>query len=145
MIMNFGNWITVAFLAFAAIIISLVVVSMRQEVSLVAADYYQQEIAYQGRIDELTNAKGQQSIELSRKPGENQLTLTFAGAGSGVTGEVHMYRPSDASLDKSLPLSLDDSSTFRIDTSALKKGLWKMKITWKVDGKSYFEEKTIVI
>ena len=145
MIMNFGNWITVAFLAFAAIIISLVVVSMRQDVSLVAADYYQQEIAYQGRIDELTNANAQQSIEVSRKAGEDQLMLTFSEAGSGVTGEVHMYRPSDASLDKSLPLVLDESGTFRIDTSALKKGLWKMKITWKADGKSYFEEKTVVI
>lgn len=143
--MNFGNWITVAFLVFAAIIISLVVVSMRQDVSLVAADYYQQEIAYQGRIEQLTNAKAQQAIELLQNTGENQLTLSFTGAASGVTGEVLMYRPSDARLDKSFPLSLDDNATFRINTSALKKGLWKMKITWKRDGKSYFEEKTIVI
>ena len=53
--MNFGSWITVAFVLFAGLIISLVVVCVRQDVSLVSADYYQQEIKYQSRIDDISN------------------------------------------------------------------------------------------
>lgn len=144
--MNFGSWITVAFVLFATLIISLVVVCVRQDVSLVSADYYQQEIKYQSRIDDMSNAKAALiKLEVIRVTGDSHLEVWFGEQSSVVTGEVIMFRPSDASLDKTFALKLDKNGRFRMDTSPLKRGLWKMKISWQQGGQSYFEEKTIVI
>jgi hypothetical protein len=144
--MNFGKWITVAFVLFAGLIISLVVVCVRQDVPLVSADYYQQEIAYQARIDDITNAQvSANKVELQRLAGESKIVLLFGEGATATTGEIVMFRPSDARLDKKFDLALDDEGKFQMDTSSLKKGLWKMKISWQQGGKSYFEEKTIVI
>ncbi|MEQ8687089.1 MAG: FixH family protein [Imperialibacter sp.] len=144
--MNFGSWITVAFVLFAGLIISLVVVCVRQDVSLVSADYYQQEIKYQSRIDDISNAQESSTkVELTRTPGENRLELSFGEQVEALTGEVVMFRPSDAKLDKKFLLKLDDTGSFQMDTSQLKKGLWKMKISWQQGGQTFFEEKTIVI
>ncbi|MEQ9102900.1 MAG: FixH family protein [Imperialibacter sp.] len=144
--MNFGSWITVAFVLFAGLIISLVVVCVRQDVSLVSTDYYQQEIKYQSRIDDIANAQESSTkVEVTRTPGENRLELSFGEQGMALTGEVVMFRPSDAKLDKKFLLKLDDTGSFQMDTSQLKKGLWKMKISWQQGGQTFFEEKTIVI
>jgi len=144
--MNFGSWITVAFVLFAGLIISLVVVCVRQDLSLVSADYYQQEIKYQTRIDDISNAQESSAkVEVTRIPGENRLELSFGEQGAALTGEVVMFRPSDAKLDKKFLLKLDDTGSFQMDTSRLKKGLWKMKISWQQGGQTFFEEKTIVI
>jgi len=53
--MNIGKWIVVAFVLFAAFIGTLVVVCVRQDVSLVSRDYYRQELAYQNQIQRLNN------------------------------------------------------------------------------------------
>ena len=53
--MNWGTKITLSFIAFVGIIITMVVISMRQDISLVAKDYYVQEIAYQDQIDRIRN------------------------------------------------------------------------------------------
>lgn len=144
--MNYGNWIVVAFVLFAGIIISLVVVSMRQDVSLVAGDYYQQEVAYQSRINEMSNVTTDgKTVDVVRNMQESTLELVFAVTSGDVAGEVTLFRPSDADLDQLYALSLDSSGRFSIATGDLKRGLWKMKISWSEDGQPYFVEKTIVL
>ncbi len=144
--MNYGNWIVVAFMLFAGIIISLVVVSMRQDMSLVAGDYYQQEVAYQTRINEMSNVTTDgKAVDVVRNIQNKTLELVFAEVSANVAGEVTLFRPSDADLDKKYPLALDSSGRFSIATADLKKGLWKMKISWSEGGQPYFVEKTIVL
>lgn len=140
--MNFGKWIVVAFASFATIIITMVVVSMRQDVSLVAADYYQQEVKYQGRINEMANAKTA-GAKVVRDSQQQSVFVQVPASDQVVAGEVLMFRPSDAALDRSY--AFDAKGRLTIDTSMLKKGLWKLKIRWTVAGTSYFEEKTIVL
>ena len=68
--MNWGTKIVFSFIAFAGLIITMVVISMRQDVSLVAKDYYVQEIAYQDQIDKIQNQKALESeptIKLSQE------------------------------------------------------------------------------
>jgi len=144
--MNYGNWIVVAFVLFAGIIISLVVVSMRQDMPLVAGDYYQQEVAYQTRINEMTNVSADgKAVDIVRNIQQNTLEIVFAETSAGVTGDVTLFRPSDADLDQQYTLALDSSGRFSIATADLKKGLWKMKISWNEGGQPYFVEKTIVL
>ena len=44
--MNWGTWIALSFVLFALFIGALVVVCVRQDINLVALDYYKQEIDY---------------------------------------------------------------------------------------------------
>ena len=51
--MNWGNKIMLSFSVFVAIIITMVVVSMKQDVFLVSEDYYDKEVKYQNQIDKM--------------------------------------------------------------------------------------------
>jgi len=61
--MNWGTGIVIAFVCFAGVLATIVTISMKQDVGLVAKDYYKQEIAYQDQIDRKTNYN-----QLERKP-----------------------------------------------------------------------------
>ena len=66
-------------------------------------------------------------------------------ANSKPTGQIHLYRPSDASLDQTIPLQVNESGMQRLDTSKLKGGLWKLRTTWKIGNDEFYYEKTLVI
>ena len=74
--MNWGHKITISFILFAIIIITMVTIAMRTDVNLVAPDYYEEELAYQEQIDRSKNFQG-----LSNKPTvqkiDNQILVTF--------------------------------------------------------------------
>ena len=61
--MNWGNWIAVSFVCFALFIGTLVVICVRQDISLVAPDYYKQELNYQKQID-----RNQNTMNFTVKP-----------------------------------------------------------------------------
>lgn len=61
--MSIGHWIVVSFVLFAAFIGTLVAVCLREDISLVTKDYYQEELAYQDQIQRLNNV-----AELKEKP-----------------------------------------------------------------------------
>lgn len=141
--MNWGHKIVMTFIVFAAIIISMVVISMRQDVSLVAADYYKQELAYTEQMNKLENTidLGENAPMIEFVNSERQFLIT---SNELLEGELHFYRPSDASKDIKVKLSLDGQPK-TIDAANMVSGLWKVKLSWEKDGKSYFTEKNIVI
>uniref|UniRef100_UPI004049D1B0 FixH family protein n=1 Tax=Fulvivirga sp. TaxID=1931237 RepID=UPI004049D1B0 len=141
--MNWGHKIVLTFVVFAAIIISMVVISMRQDVSLVAPDYYKQEIAYTEQMDKLanTNSLGDNAPQINYDHSKRQFVITSK---EFLKGELHFYRPSDASKDIKLSLLMEGQPQ-TVDASNMISGFWKVKLNWEKDGKSYFTEKNIVI
>ena len=136
---HWGHGVIIAFILFATLIISLVVGSIRQNVELVSPDYYAQEIRYQNRIEEIKN---NQNLD---KPAEiiaekEQVVIKIFTANP--IGNVVFFRPSDATKDFSLPLNVQENSQI-IPTQNLEKGLWRVKITWESDKKTYFHEQKI--
>ena len=142
--MNWGTRIVFSFIAFMAVIITMVIISMRQDVSLVATDYYKQEIAYQSQIDKLKNANedSQSIVTFDYRAAERTLWLT---SGDKAKGELHFYRPSDASQDVKYQFEVDGEQGFKMSTAAFATGLWKVKLTWRSADKDYYMEKTVVI
>ena len=143
--MNWGVKIVIAFISFVAIIISMVVISMRQNINLVAQDYYVQEIAYQKQMDRVKNHLnlGQDGLEINLNPTSNFLEIEFDRS-TTPKGTVHFFRPSDAKLDRSYPLVLSNGrQTF--NKANFTKGLWKIKVNWMEAGKEYYYEKTVVL
>ena len=53
--MNWGNGIIFSFVLFAIFIAILVTVCVRQDISLVSSDYYQEELKYQDQITRINN------------------------------------------------------------------------------------------
>lgn len=55
--LNWGAGIAVLYMGFVAMIVLLVVMSMRQKIDLVTDEYYAEELLFQGKIDKIKRAK----------------------------------------------------------------------------------------
>ena len=147
--MNWGYKIVVAFVLFAAFIGTLVGICVNQDISLVAKDYYRQEIAYQEQIDRMANQQAlaqKPVVAYQRKAGQAVLTFPDPIKDEISQGSVHFFRPSDAKLDNKFAIRLNPEGLQYFDLSQYQKGLWKVKLQWaSQSGKEYYDEMTIVI
>jgi hypothetical protein len=146
--MSWGTKIFLSFVVFVALIISLVVISVKQEFYLVADDYYEQELIYQDQIDRMENvlqAGLKPDIQVSKV--HKSMILTFPEElKSGLTsGEIVFFRPSNANLDQRFLLQLDENGIQRINLQTFQKGLWKAQITWKSADREFYVEKVLVL
>jgi nitrogen fixation protein FixH len=136
------------FVFFALYIGNFVRMALKTDVDLVSKDYYQKEIVYQQHLNTIaqTKEKGAQ-IQLALAEAAGQLAIVFPAffEGQPVGGTVKFFRPSDAKLDFELPLKPNEAGQQFILVGALQKGLWKVQVSSKVNGKSYFTEQTITL
>jgi nitrogen fixation protein FixH len=142
--MNWGNRIVLTLVLFVGLIVTLVVISMNQDIGLVADDYYVQELAYQDQIDRIQNVKDlkvQPKVVSDKQT--NTVVLTIKD--KELEGEVHFFRPSDATLDRKFKLQLDVNGQQQFNTSDFEKGLWKVKINWKEAGEQYYSEHILIL
>ena len=143
--MNWGNRILFLYLAFVALIITLVVISISQKVDLVAPDYYAKELKFESEIVKMKN-----EAALGEKPKvaliNNQLSISFPTAFSGknITGSVLVYKPSDANADFTQAIETNQNNVV-IATQGFSAGMRKVKIDWKVDSLYYLTESVVVI
>lgn len=142
--MNWGKGIVLAFVVFVSVITTLVVTSMRQDISLVATDYYVQELAYQQQIDRERNtlALGAQRPEF-RYDREGQILWLSPKGKTSMTGELQLFRPASAKEDVHIAVSLAPGENLPLDVSALRPGLWRAQLLWEQEGKEYYIEKTL--
>jgi hypothetical protein len=142
--MNWGKSIILAFVLFAVFIGTLVFICVRQDVSLVSKDYYQEEIAYQQQIDRLQNANAL-SIKPQMSISGNVLEIRFNLFSSIQQGELKLFRPSNGRFDKKFALGNSPDSAQRFDVSAMPKGMYRARMQWSMNGKEYFIEDIVHI
>jgi hypothetical protein len=140
--MNPGKWIVVVFILFAAFIGTLVTVCMREDISLVAKDYYNQELAYQDQISRINNAAA-----LPNKP---QITVTrdfirveFDSLSFVERGKIDLFCPSDSRMDRNFEITIRDDQAFTYALSGLKSGMYRVKLSWSMDNKDYYQEEIV--
>lgn len=143
---SWGVKITVLYSAFVILIICMVSMAMRQKVDLESKDYYEQEIKFQDKINtkERTNKLKK---PLTWEVNHNELLLKFPEQfkGKEVSGSIYFFRPSDASLDKTIAIAGDTILERNVSTQALMNGLYKMQITWTADNVEYLNEGIIQV
>ncbi len=140
--------IVVYFIIFIGFIICFTVFATRQKVDLVRADYYEEEIGFQKQLDRLNRSQSFSSataIAYDTARQQVAIQLPSIPANATVTGNIHFYRPSDASLDQDAKLSVDARGTQYFDAKTLKTGLWKVRVQWKVNDQEYSLDQSIVI
>lgn len=141
--MNWGKSIILAFVLFAGFIATLVTVCVRQDVSLVTKDYYQEELAYQQQMDRMaqTSKLAQQPV-LSVEQGY-LLKVDYANLSAVDEGTLELFRPSDAALDRHFKLRKTDDTALFFSTSGMEKGMYRARLRWMMDGKEFYLEQVI--
>lgn len=141
--MNWGKSIILAFIVFATFIAVLVTVCMRQDVSLVTKDYYQEELKYQDQIDRIAN-----TAALANKPvitsTDRRLTLVFDQLPDIEAGELKLFCPANAAADKTFALKAAAGTTQVLGTD-LPQGMYRARMTWRMQGREFYIEKIIHI
>ncbi|WP_420581093.1 FixH family protein [Reichenbachiella sp.] len=144
--MNWGKSIVLAFVLFAGVIITMVVISMQHDVNLVAVNYYEEELAYEDQMNRIRNFESLPDKPIVKRDG-GQIVLSFPSevADQMKNGEIHFFRPSDHKFDKKIKIKLDEQNSQVFPVSAFGSGLWKTKLHWNTENKEYFSEQKIVL
>lgn len=145
-IFNWGHKITILYLGFVALILSLVFMSLNQDVDLVSKDYYEKELKYQSKIEQMKNLN-ELGEDVSTEQNKNEIIVTFPKSqlNQEVSGSIHFYNPSDSKKDFVTEIKTDESKKQTISKTLLNKGYYKMQIEWKANQKEFYSENKLVI
>ncbi|MEQ8302404.1 MAG: FixH family protein [Cyclobacteriaceae bacterium] len=142
--MNFGKWIFVSFVLFTAFIATLVTVCVRQDINLVSANYYQEELVHEQKMNQIQNANNLKSKPLISVEG-TVVSVSFDDFNKIEKGELKILRPSDARLDRRFELSASQTQVRQFTLENSSKGLYRASMQWRMDGKDFYYEKLIVL
>ena len=138
--MNWGKSIILAFILFATFIAVLVTVCMRQDVSLVTKDYYQEELKYQDQIERMANTAALPDKPVISASAQHGLTLSFDQLPNIEAGELKLFCPANAAADRTFILQATPGTTQLLGRD-LPQGMYRARMTWRMQGREfYFEE-----
>jgi hypothetical protein len=141
---NWGAGIAVSYLGFVALILMLVVMSMRQKIDLVTNEYYTQELKFQTQISKTQRAHAL-AEPLRWNVTDEAVTITYPNEKAGfVSGSVRFYCPSDASNDRTFEVKATDNKQV-IPTESVPAGRYFLQVDWKQGSETYWNEGVIVV
>lgn len=136
---------------FAILIFALAtwaVVAHRNREELVSTDYYEQEMAYQQQINRLRRS-ADSGVSIGYAPvgqgGVIRIAWPLASRPADAQGRVRLYRPSEAALDREVPLLVGADGIQNINAGTLKPGLWKVRVHWGPEVSGYYAEGSVVV
>ncbi len=144
--LNWGTGIALVYTAFAAATTGFVTFAMSRSVDLVSADYYAQSLQQDQRMDAERNTAALASPPEVVQSGARALVLSLPSAhAASATGTVTLYRPSDASADRVLPLAVDADGRQQIALDGLARGRWLLQVRWSAGGRDYYFEEPVIV
>ncbi|SEI38446.1 FixH protein [Dyadobacter sp. SG02] len=142
------NWkalIAAVYISFISMILLLVSMSAGQKIDLVTDHYYEEELKFQGKIDKVQRAAAL-AEPLSWQITEDRLQLHYPAhfADADVSGEIHLYCPSDNRNDRHFAIrSKDNAQTVAL--SQIPTGRYKIQVDWKSGSETYWNEGVVVV
>ena len=104
--MSWGIKITILYIGFVVLIVTMVAMTMSQKVDLVSKDYYAQELKFQDKIDQSNRANALiEPLNWMVSNGKIEINFPKEFKNQKITGTINLFRPSDASLDKKIAVS----------------------------------------
>ena len=138
--------IVVAFAMFIPVTAGLILLTLANKPELTRPDYYEQELRHQRQMDSAARARElgpAASIAFDAAQQRITVTLPAEHARRVATGHLQLYRPSEAGLDRQVPLALDPDGVQILDVPELPPGLWKVQVAWTVEGRDYLLEQSV--
>ena len=143
--MSWGYRILIVYGVFISGIACMVIMSSLQNRDLVAQDYYEQELKFQDKIDYANNAAFLSSrFILTQQKDTLKISLPQEMKGHPVKAKILLYSPADEKKDMLLTPETGNAELFLI-LPASYKGLYKVKAEWQCGGKTFYDERKIVI
>lgn len=144
--MSWGYKITFLYLSFVAMILTLVFMSMQQDIHLVTENYYEKEHDFTKQVQNSFNSASLETpLQMDYQAKDKVFQLQFPQEFEGIEGTIQFYRPSDAKEDFEVKIEVDGQNLQQIDTKDLITGLWKIKVNWSTDGRTFFDEKQLIL
>ncbi len=143
--MSWGTKILIVYVVFISGILLMVFKSSMQKTDLVTTDYYDKELKYQDKIDEM-NRVAALSDSVGYVIKDNSLMIKFPKdfAGKKLVGEAVLYCPSDEQKDIKKQFSLQDESLQLLMPAASSK-IYELQLSWKDANVTYYFEKKIYL
>ena len=143
---NWGTGIVIGIIIFIVLSITMTIIFMTQDVSLVSDNYYEKSLVYQDEIDKQSRTKSLDEQVQIKFDGKT-ISILFPNEylTQNKSGEIYFYRPSDQKMDFKIPLQLSETGRQIIPTQNIGKGFWRVKLNWEMDGNLYYNESAIVI
>ena len=142
--MNWGKWIVVSFILFAMFIGTLVFVCVREDISLVANDYYKQELDFQKQIDRDKN-----TLALAVKPDisvvNTSVLIAYKELNNLQQGELKLFKPSNAASDLVFNIKTTSDTVLIFNLHDRERGMYKAQFKWSMNNQEYYLEKTIYL
>ena len=143
---TWGTGIALFYVLFVAALVFALVQSRKVDHSLVMEDYYQADIEYQSHYDKLANAKAlPTNLVISQELEKQVVNFQFPSDLGAIEGNILFYRPSDKDLDFQVAIRTDQANRLEVPTNGLTPGLWKVKVDWKAQGRSFYTEEVITL
>lgn len=140
---SWGHKIAFVYMAFVAGIMFLAYKASQQKFDLVTEDYYGEELKYQNVIDQKDRvAQLSAAPVITHSVTEVNVQLPGEFNGKEVKGEVYLYRPSDATKDLRQAFAINGNH-LRLQLPQSLSGKYEVKLSWKADGKTFFNEQEI--
>lgn len=136
------------FFGFVGLMITMAVIASKNKGSLVVKNYYQAELQFQQQIDKLENANAlaaKPAITFSKNAQEIEVFFPQAIYADGVEGKLLFYRADAPEMDHEITVKLDANGKQIIAADKLKKGRWKVQLSWETNGLQYYTEQVINI
>ena len=144
--MSWGYKIVLAYVGFVVILVIMAYHSFNTKVDLVAPDYYKQELAYQERIEEISNERElEHSIDIKMDAQKGLITLVFPDEMTNSKGQIRLYRPSNAQWDQQWTIGLDQQGKQQLNINELPKGRWNLQVQWEAAGQPFYKQKTLYL
>ncbi|TDH24655.1 hypothetical protein EXU57_15070 [Segetibacter sp. 3557_3] len=142
---SWGNKLALVFVAFAALMGTLVYKCMQQNFELVSKDYYNEELRYQDRIDATVNANQLSKVQLSQNEQYVLVQLPQELNGFAVTGEALFYCATSAANDRKIPLQVNGQGMMKIRKDLLVKDYYQLKLKWQNGKEAYYYEQHLQV
>jgi hypothetical protein len=143
--MSWGYKVTILFVGFAVMIGTLVYKCTQQHYDLVSADYYDQELKYQDKIDGSKQAAAISPVTISQTENDVVIQMPAELKGEAMQGEVWLYCASNAADDIRLPLQVNYDGIMHINKGKIAGFNYTAKITWNSDNINYYKELPLIV
>jgi hypothetical protein len=139
--MNWGLKIGILYGGFVVLIVTMVVMSSRQKMDLVATDYYDQELKYEDQLNKMrASSKLEHQPELIANGNRLELVFPDDVRGKSISGNLIFFRSSDAQKDVAQELTSDTLLRRVVATEKLVPGYYQAKLNWKANEQEYYQE-----
>jgi hypothetical protein len=144
---NWGTGIAITLALFLIGMISLVIISSKQELNLVTPDYYPKGVNYQQMIDKTQRTQAlEEGLSISQTNDQILIKFPRLDSISKPKGTVLLFFPIDYRLDKEKKIVTDSALIQQISKDSLLRGTRCIfKIEWVQNGEEYYTEQTLII